>query len=356
MDLFRRVLTTSNPFPHGLFWAAIKGSKPLPVVNELLLQARAHGVDAHFVPIETFDALLLRLWRNTEGKSEQMDARVRKVASASVSIPLPKQGRAQPLIRLNALPIRSLPGECLELKFKSRKNWEDVNKARVSSENKLILTKAEAVWCFGSPDLIAAVFGEDLQSIATRALPADLGSPNYLYAKGFIEEALCRALARKKPLQARVSRYGACLIADGRASTQADLQALVRIVGPVSGTVPRILAPPTEDHPIAEKVSWAESLKVSLDFKDGQPWLLLEPDIWIEPTRARRQAVEFLDARRADRYNKKFNELLDAWVHVVLGTKERNAEVIVSLFEDGIGAQNPEFRISSRTAFARRIS
>jgi hypothetical protein len=112
----------------------------------------------------------------------------------------------------------------------------------------------------------------------------------------------------------------------------------------------------TEDHPTPEKVSWAESVRVSIDVKDGQLWLLLEPDLWIEPARGRHAAVSFLDARRGDRFNKKFNDLLDAWVQIVLGTAERKTYVTVSLFDGGDGAENPSFQISSRTTFARRHS
>lgn len=354
MDLFRAVLKTSNPFPHGLFWTGLKGSALRPHVEELLKQARAAGVAAHFVPIETFDALLLRLWRNTAGKSETMDAQVRKVKSTSVHIPLPQPGRGQPLIRLNALPILSWPSRCLELSFKRPKNWEDINKARTISGGQLILTKAEAVWCWGSRDVIKATFGDDLTSIAESDLPTDLGSPNNLYVKGFIEEALCKALARGKPLRSCLSRYNASLVADDPTGVQSDLQSLRRIVGKTSEIVPGVLAPVTDDRPTPEKVTWAEAVRLTIDLKDGRLWLLLEPDIWIEPARARKNAVDFLDERRGDRFNKKFNDLLDAWAHIVLGTAERNAEITISLLDTGTGAENPPFRISSRTAFSRR--
>ena len=213
---------------------------------------------------------------------------------------------------------------------------------------------AGPVLCFGKRDLIQSVFGADLLSIKERNLPADLAAPNNLYVKGFVEEALCKALARGKPLLSRVSRYSASLIADTNADRQTDLKPLASLVGAMSGTVSGILTPETEDHPTPEKISWAESVRVSIDVKDGQLWLLLEPDIWIEPTYGRKAAVAFLDARRGDRFNKKFNDFLDAWIQIVLGTAERKTDVTVSLFDGGAGAENPSFQISSRTAFARR--
>jgi hypothetical protein len=220
----------------------------------------------------------------------------------------------------------------------------------------LILTKGDSIWCWGSRELIATVFGSDLLSINERDLPSDLGSPHNLYVKGFVEEALCKALARGKPLRPCISRYNASLVAEDREGQQADLRPLSSIVGTICGTVPGILAPVTEDHPVADKVTWAEAVRIAIDFKDGRLWLLLEPDIWIEPSRARKVAVAFLDARRGDRYNKKFNELLDAWLQIVFGTAERNLEIALSAFEKGTGAENPSFLISSRTAFARRHS
>jgi hypothetical protein len=356
MDLFGAVLDTTNPFPHGLFWTGLKGSQPHPAVIELLERARAKGIKAHFVPIETFDALLLRLWRNTSDKPDKMDAQVRKVTSAFVSIPLPAQGRSQPLIRLNALPVLSFPAQCFELTFSNRKTWDDIHKARINSDGKLILTMAGGIWCFGHRSLIQSVFHGDLKSVQERNLPTDLGSPRNLNVRGFIEEALCKALARGKPLRPHGSRYGGCLVADGTAGKPADLQPLSALVGATSGIVPGVLTPVTEDHPKPEKITWAESVRVSVDFKDGHLWLLLEPDVWMEPAYGRRAAVAFLDARRGDRYNKKFNDLLDVWAQIVLGTTERNTEINLSLFDDGVGAENPTFRISSRTAFARRQS
>jgi hypothetical protein len=356
MDLFRAVLDIPNPFPHGLFWTGIKGSAPRPQVEELLQQAQKKGVAAHFVPIETFDALMLRLWRNIEGKPKTLDSQVRKVKSTSVHVPLPQPGRGQPLVRLNALPILSPPPRCLELSFKKPKNWDDIAKARANSAGKLILTKGEAIWCWGSRDVIRTVFGIDLLTVTERDLPTDLASPTNLYIKGFIEEALCKALARGRPLRPCVSRYDATLVVDERAGPPKDLQPLASIVGKTSGIVHGILTPLTEEHPVAERVSWAEAVRVSIDFKDGHLWLLLEPDIWIEPSHGRKVAVTFLDTRRGDRYNKKFNELLDAWIQIVLGMAERNTEVALQLFDNGTEAENPSFRISSRTAFTRRYS
>jgi hypothetical protein len=356
MSLFRTVLQTNNPFPHGLFWTGIKGSAVRPAVEEFLQQARAKGVNAQYAPIETFDALLLRLWRNIDNKPEKLDIQVRKLKSASVDIPLPQAGRAIPLLRLNALPILSMPDQCLELSFTSPRDWKHIREARIKSRGNLILAKAEAVLCWGARQLITEVFGTDLSSIQDHALPPDLSSANNLYVKGFVEEALCKAMARNKSLRTRTVRSTAFLIARSRTDAQPDLAPLVPVVGETSGVVAGLFAPVTDQHLHPEQVTWSEAVRVSIEFTNRQPWLLLNPDIWIWPPRARKDAADFLDRRRGDRYNKKYNALVDAWIQIVLGTDERNAEIILSAFDGSTAAENPSFKVASRTAFARRLA
>jgi hypothetical protein len=65
MALFRAGLEQNKAFPHGLYWTGIKGSPVLPAVESLLASAKKKGVKAAYVPIETFDTLLLRLFRPT---------------------------------------------------------------------------------------------------------------------------------------------------------------------------------------------------------------------------------------------------------------------------------------------------
>src|SRR6266540_2821243 len=199
MELFRSVLTAPNPFPNGLYWTGIANSTLPPVVQDLLKEAQAKGVDAHHVPIETFDTLMLRFWRNIEGKPPALDAKVRKSQFTPARIPLPAMGDGKPILRLNALPILSGPTHCLSLSFRKTKEWNDLREARSKSDNGLILTKSDRVWCWGPTGVIKDAFAEDPASIEVREIPADLGSPDNLHVKRFVEDALCTALIRGKP-------------------------------------------------------------------------------------------------------------------------------------------------------------
>lgn len=355
MDLLSKVLETNNPFPHGLFWTGLKGSPIRPAIEELLTRARAKGVNAKYVPIETFDALLLRLWRNLEDKPAKFDAQVRKLTTTSVAIPLPPDGQGKPVLRLNALPVISTPAQCLALSFKTPKDWDYIHRAQIASRGNLILTRGENILCWGTRDQVESAFGDDLLSAADHDMPNDICSPGNLYIKGFVEEALCRAMARNKPLRTRISRSSALLISNATPNTQTALTPLTKILGATAGEVAGLIAPATPEYPRAEKVTWAEALRISIDYKNRQLWLLLDPDVWIWPPRARKDATGFLDKRRGGRFNKEYNNLLNAWIQVILGLDELNADTTISVFEGGSPAENPTFKLTNRTAFARRL-
>jgi SIR2-like domain len=63
MALIEEALGGPNPFPHGLFWTTMKGRRPFKTVEDLIAKARARGVKADIVEIETFDSLMSRVWR-----------------------------------------------------------------------------------------------------------------------------------------------------------------------------------------------------------------------------------------------------------------------------------------------------
>ena len=355
MALFRGALAHVNPFPNGLFWTTIKGSSVLPVVATLIEEARTRGVNAAIVEIETFDALLLRLWRNLQDKPPSLDAKVRRSVQAGVHIPLPAAGVAKPLLRLNALPIRALPRRCLVARTNRPFEWVELRNLQRQSNPRLIVTKADDIWYWGPQSGAKDAFGASLISIDERELPTDLGLPGNLHVKGFLEDALGTALTRGRPLLSRTRRTSTTLIADPHAEDETLLDPVFRVVGKLSGTVNGLFAPITDEHSEPAKVSWAEALRVSIVQKQGETWALLDPDIWIWPPRAREVATDFLDQRRKGRFNNHFNVLLDAWVQVLVGPCARRANLTFQAFDGDEGAANPTFQINSQTAFAQRL-
>ena len=353
MRLFHRALESTNPFPHGLYWTVMKGTATPPAVSRLIDHATALRVDAHIAETQTFDAFLLHLWRNIEQKPPDLDAKVRKSRPATVDIPLPPPSRQGPLLRLTGLPILSVPERCHALTFTAPKEWHDLREAAAATNGRVILTRSDACWAWGSRERLREAFGAELESIAVAQLPTHLRGARHI--KGFLARALSLSLVRGRPLLTRNRGYSAYVIADRKAPNHPDLAPLSRIVRRTDGTVPGLATAPTPEHPNAEEVRWAEALRITVDERNGQLWMLVHPDLWIWPPRARRDAQDFMAERRRDRYNRKYNDLLDAWLRVVvLGDRPGPAKIELSPFDDGDDVENPRFVLSSRTAFARR--
>ena len=355
MKLLHNVLEGDNAFPHGLFWTGLKGGVVPPAIERLLQEARKKGINANYIEIETFDALMLRLWRNLDHKPVDLNAKVQKTGATSVNIPLPAIGRGGPLLRFNALPIRKLPRRCLSLSFRNSKEWTDLRKARHESNGRLILTKADEVWCWGDREVIKEQFGNDLLSIAETNIPSDFSAAKNLHIKGFLEEAICAAIARDRPVLSRMSRSTVYLIVDPHAKDVGALEPLSRVVGKTDGIVPRLFSTITDEFPRAEQVCWAEAVRTSVDMRNGAVWFVIDPDVWIWPPRSRRDAAEFLNRRRRDRFNRKYDELLSAWVQIIFATGTSPVELDLTLSGGPESAGNPVFRVRSRSTGARGL-
>ncbi|MCC6490527.1 MAG: SIR2 family protein [Candidatus Hydrogenedentes bacterium] len=356
MTLFHRALENPNPFPHGLYWTGIKGLPVPAAMKRLLDAAKAKGIKAAYVPIETYDSLMLRLWRNIEGKPPALAAKVSKSEVTAVTIPLPPTGSGMALVRMNALPITAVPTQCLALRLRREFAWDDLKAARRNAEGGLILTKTEQVLCWGPQSLASETFGPDFLTAQPVSLPANIAAPEATIVKGFLEEALCAALARDKPLLTRTNRASSWLIAAPHDDRTSVMEPLFRATGRVDGNIDGLFTPVDELHPHPGRIAFAEAVRVSIEVKNGRTWMLLDPDIWIWPPRARESAQPFLNQRRKDRFNRKYNELLSAWIKVLLGEREDGSAVTLSAFAEGTAAENPSFGIGRITAYAWRAS
>ena len=158
MALFHEALAQPNPFPGGLSWTTITGGTVLPR-GRPSCRSRAPGVAAHLLAIDTFDALMLRLWRNLPDKPATLDAKVRRFASVTVNITVPSAGTAKPLLRLNAIPIRALPAKCLAVRVKRPMEWADLRQLQKDAETRLVFTKGSEIWCWGPRSEVMEAFG-----------------------------------------------------------------------------------------------------------------------------------------------------------------------------------------------------
>jgi SIR2-like domain len=354
MALLNQALEQPNAFAAGLFWTAIRGARILPAVADLIAEAQARAIRVGIVEIETFDTLMLRLWRNIENKPAEYDQKVRRSVSAVVNIPVPAAGTARPLLRLNALPIRQLPRQTLRVETSRPVEWPELRDLQRKASRQAVLTKGAQILAWGDADEIGELFGDMLVALAPVDLP-DPAGPDALYVQGFLEEALACALARGRPLIARHHRQGGFLIADRNAPDQSALGPVKAKVGALAGPVPDLMTPATDAHPKREPLFWAEALRVSVTRKSGQWWLLVDPDIWIWPPRGRQLAIDFLEYRKRERFNNLYNDLLSAWIEVLFGKRDGPVTLSFSLSAGGNAASNPTFSVGSQTGFSRRL-
>lgn len=351
MELLKSILATSNPFPHGLFWTGLAGSHVPAPVKDLFEACKKRGVKTEYVNIETFDAFLLRLWRNTQDKPPNFDAKVRKTQNTKVSIPMLSTRKTGKPIRMNAVPL-TLPTHCLTLNLREHLDWNALKNKERESLDEIILTKSDSVLMWGNKKVAETLFDGKLVDISPFDLsPRSNDLINNLYLKPFIEKALGFALARNKPLISRYSHNRTYLVAARYGKEENKLEAIAKAVEKVHGEILGLFTKVTEEHPIPEQVTWSQALQISIEQKNGDFWLLLEPNIWVWPSRARRDAVDMLDKLKEKWFNEKADLLLSAWSQVIFGNDERD-NLEVRPYAIGDDSENPKFILGRHTAFS----
>lgn len=358
MALIAEALDGPNPFPHGLFWTTMKGRRPLSAVEDLIKKASGHGVKAEVVEIETFDSLMSRVWRQLPGRSPALIAAVSKAKMTAVNLPLPSAGKAPPILRLNGLPIVTMPTECYELRFGKNQEWSELRKAEGQANGAMICTKEGAIWAWGHEAVIRGAFGTELIDVVSSALGARINDlASNLYLKNFFEQGIGKGLQRGQPLILRSDRSGSTLIVDRRAPKTPALDGLRSAVGgALHGQVNGLMTTRTPEHSTPEPVYWAECVHLDLQQINGRNWLLLSPDVWIWPKWARRDAVNFLTRRCGGRFNSKADDLLSAWIALLLPNGGQGTDHRITAFDGVAGLGNPTFVLNDRTAFSRRFS
>jgi hypothetical protein len=285
---------------------------------------------------------------------EGMDEKVRKGRAETVQIEIPDRTGGKPILRLNALPITKAPEKCTRIKLKSTPNWDSVSEIQRRPGANAIVTFDGDVMAWGGDDEIENTFGNDIASKEEMGFDPDWQGSARLQIKRFLEDGLAQAFSRERPLLKRRRGSGVFLIVDQKAQDIGVFQRLFDEVGKTTGLVPRLSVPESEHHPRADKVHFAEAVRMSLGYADDRLWLLLKPDVWIWPAFARRHATHFLDHRKSGRRNDVHDRLLSAWVGILSDEAGKNVEVTVSPFDGEVGFSNPAFGFSTQTSFTKK--
>lgn len=357
MDALEEAIDDGRGYPNGLFWFHRPDGPPADRVVRLIERARERGVDAHLIEAETFDELVVDLFLLMENVPDELLAAFDQRRPRLSMVQVPEPASNFPVIRFNALPVLSVPATCRLVECEiggTREVREAAKKAGVS----IAAMRTEAgVIAFGNDaDVKSAFDGHkisrfDLYSIDSQRLDRDNSE------LGLLNEALARAIVRDRPLVALPGRKGWKIYVDPQQERDPRLQALRAAAGSVSGLV------------AGTNLKWAEAVRIRLERKLGQCWLLFEPSVWVERVdddkdvketaveplgRVVRDdaATEFIRERAAKRYNHVLNKLIDGWVEVLVGPTGTAQVSIKSLgLTDGVDAS---FTLSRTTAFSGR--
>jgi len=352
MELLHEGLGSQNPFPHGIYWTVIEGTTPSKPILKFVEAARENGITAEILEIETYDTLMLSLWRNLNERPEGLDEKVRKGREKIVSIPIPDSDGVKPLIRYNAIPISQTPKTCLKFDLKINKDWKKISPFLRNVSHNLITTIDDEFMAWGNLKEAQLVFGSDFVSSSERSFEPDWRKTGRLNIKRFLEDGIGKAFTRTRPLLMRRRGPGVVLIVDKMAVDVGIFEPLHEVTGKTTGTIPDLSLEASDEHDAIEKVEFAESVRISFAWNNDQLWLLLKPDIWVWPPFARRHARQWLEQRRKDRRNNIYDSLLSAWISVLTDGAGRAEEVTITAYEGEEGAHNPAFTFSSRTGYS----
>ncbi len=334
MDALDEAVERTSNFPGGLFWLHRGEVPPLPRVSRLLLKGAAKGVDGGLVTIENFDETLRDLVRLVDG----LDTRALDAFASSRKIwspaPWPNGRRGFPVIRLNALELKTSPSFCRRLHCTIGGHADVVAAVKAAGVEVLATRTHQGVLAFGSDANVRKAFE------AHGITEFDLHELKHLryesQERGLLREALSHALARERGMTLN-RRRSADLLAP--AAPDARWSPLKKLVGPLAGTVPA--------HP---ELGWQEGVAVRIDWADGRLWLLFEPrTVFVGTTEENKTvATDFARERTVRRYNSQLNELISFWAVLLSGGGTELRALGVSAGVDAV------FELGLNTAYSKR--
>lgn len=341
MEALEEAVDDGRGYPSGLFWFHRPGSLPFPRAVRLVEDARAKGVDASLIEVDTFDELMADVFLLMKDLpadvAEILDRRPRRLTE--VEVPAARGG--MPVIRLNALPVIEAPPTCRLITCEIGGAKEVHDAVEASGADVIVARRQVGVLAFGKDEEVRKAFGPhnitafDLHRIEPRRL-------NYDSAElGMLNDAIARAIIRERPLKGLRGRRGWKLHVDAARAADPAFNTLRVAVPLLTGTVP------------STKLRWCEAIRVKLDRRLDRLWLLFDPAVWIEDTEdvdAIEAAKEFVQGRLAGRFNASVNKVFDGWAEVIAGNAPV-AELRAFGIGDGVDAV---FRVSKTTAFSRR--
>lgn len=367
-------LNKPSPFPNGLYWVTSAASRLLPSVTEFLERAQLAGVDVAIVECATFDELAAGIMKTTDLPTVLFNrVMLGRPTPRLVPVQLPTaEARAFPVLRYSALLVERMPRAARRI---------TLAEPTTSPAVRELLKQKNCRATVAANGRELAVFGRDqdiLDALAPLgAKPAGEVQLNPVadsWALGLLYDALVRSLARHRPLIPRYKRSGHSVVVaaprDGEdpERVRRDRQTLTRLRevygSELTGTVPGLGFP------------FQEGVFLKLDQIDGRWWCGFEPYTFVQiprpnfaqganPDEPDAAAADPLGARLdrggdpagdwrrerwAQRYNKNWAGIIDAWAQLLTSTGGGTRQAFG--LEDGSGI-DAAFEVSPVTGWSR---
>lgn len=375
MEALASVLREPDAFPNGLYWVTSSASKLLPAVTQFLEAAHIAGVDVAVVECKTFDELAADVIKRVELPKLLMDHVMQAHPEPRlVPVVLPETTALQfPVLRYSAVLIESIPKTARRIALTQATTTPVVRGLlRAHGCKAVVAANGHELAVFGRDEEVIAILGPDGAKLdGTIALDPTRDS----WALGLLYDALVKALSRYRPLIPRYKRAGHSLIVatqrEGddpeRVRRQEQDLAQLRFAygGPVTGTVQKLGFP------------FQEGIFLKLEQIEGRWWCGFEPYTFVDIPRdpevdkgmygetatAERDALgRSFDARGGDpagdwrrerwaqKYNKNWASIIDAWTKLL--TTTRDGSVRAFNLGDGEGV-DATFALSTFTGWSR---
>lgn len=342
MDALFDGIEEGRGFPFGLFWFHRADNAVLPRVGDLIDSAKSKGIQAEIVEVETFDEVMGDLLVLDETAPEEIRVLLSSRKQRASDAPLSNAKGGWPVLRFAALRILSWPPsarlvEC-ERDIGGVANVRNAVKA--AGANIVATRKKQGILVFGSDEEARKVFGSfsikrlDVFPLEERRLRYESMELGLLY------EAVARAFARVRPVIAARRGRSYLLVVDSKQVGDPAYQKLKASEGAITGKT-------------RTGIGWADAVRVRLQHRLDRFWLLIEPAIWLDlppETELDDTSKEFVRSRLAGRFNRKWNDVLEGWLDVLIGPSQEQIDVQTFGISDGIDGK---FVVSRGTAFAR---
>ncbi len=344
MSSFSEALNDKNSFPHGLFWLLRMSEEPCSRLKELIYKARKLNINAEIIHIQNFDEVMSDILKQIEDVPDDIIKYLNTKMPKATFPPLPGKGNKFPILRTNALPILEYPLNCKLINCEIG-GYEEIQKAIVKANTNIVaMRKKEGVIAFGQINELQKTFSNyQLKSITDYTLNQELllegkQELNLLY------KLLIKCFEQDLPVIGKYRGRSHYIILDkNRIKPQKFVnwhRGQYEFAEYCYGKIPKT------------NVEWTQSLKISLEFRFKQLWLILEPKIWVEQKEyddnITNQIKIFINSKYSNRMNSVSNQILDKWINLLIG-KNKNKELLFQSSEKDI---SPKFIINGTSAFS----